>query len=223
MKTYVIIAGIGTSKKYYEPFLKNINDKHFNYHIYELKPFHSIDSQVTDLLLLLAKQDNIHIVGFSLGCILAMKLLEKSLNVDKVTFINPANTMIDNIPSVFSKYKFMWSLPILLKKLYLFIYKQTIMKKLEEPPFLMEDIMFTPFESLFSIVKEIGISQKWNVMIKKSKYHKRIKIITGDRDRYHEFSNMLFENYPNKFTIQVISGQHHIMYMSPKETTSSIF
>ena len=225
MKTYIIVTGIGTNKKYYEPFLSYIEDSVFDYCIYKLKPFRSIESQATDLRLILSdlRKNNVHLIGFSMGCILVMKLLENDIiSVNHVTFINPSNIEMDNIHLTYHKYKLIWSLPLFFKRIYLFFYRLTTMKNLEEPSFLMEDIIFTPFESLFSMVKEIGMSQKWNILIGNCKYDRRIRIISGDKDRYHEFSKTLTDMYPEKFKMRVISGQHHIIYTSPKQTALSI-
>ena len=227
MKTYVIVTGVGTKKKYYEPFLSHIEDSVFEYCIYKLKPFRSIESQATDLRLILTdlRKNNVHLIGFSLGCVLVMKLLENDMvssSVNHVTLINPSNIEMDNIQSSYYKYKLIWSLPSFLKRMYMFFYRLTTMKNLEEPSFLMEDIIFTPFDSLFSMVKEIGMSQKWNTLIGNCKYNRRIRIISGEKDRYHEFSKMLADIYSEQFTMRVIPGKHHIIYTNPEQTSSSI-
>lgn len=227
MKRYIFVSGIGASKEYFKSLIENLDtkydvlDNHIDYHIYDLHPFRSINEQAVSLLLFLSEfGDSVHLIGFSLGCALIMKLLELdnvSCYVNNVTFINPSNIEMDDVDKVYYQYKIIWSSPIFIKRIFLFFYKFTTMKKLDEPQFLMENLLINhSFDSIYSTMREIGMSANWNEMIHNSKYYKRIRVITGDRDRYLMFSRMLADVYNSNFFLQEVQGQHHIIYKNPK-------
>ena len=74
-------------------------------------------------------------------------------------------------------------------------YQRTTEKKLHEPPNHMRYLLSKPYNHWESIVNHIGLTTTWVELIKNCSFHRRIKIIQGNNDRYNKFSQLLALEY----------------------------
>jgi hypothetical protein len=92
---------------------------------------------------------------------------------------------------------------------------------LEEPDFLLLDILNYDLIGLQQCIENCGLKLNWYESLKKLSVSnvKKINIISGNKDRYLPFSKLLSEQFSNIFSLKVIDGQHHIIYTYPYEVS----
>jgi hypothetical protein len=215
----IIIAGLGIKSKYFEEYVNDYILPHTAF-VYVLRPNLSLNEQAKTIQMKLQRYDkrfyHIHCIGFSLGCMLLMKVLETPYLCDKVTFVNPCNLVLDTIQSKHERwYKILWKMPICIKNLYLMYYERTIEKKLNEPPNHMRYLLSKPYAHWENIVSHIGLTTSWLELIKNCSFHRRIRIIQGKNDRYNKFSQLLASEYSDRFSCHIVDGHHHLFFENP--------
>jgi len=216
----IIIAGLGIKSNYFEEYVNNYILPHTAF-VYVLRPNQSLNDQAIQIQMKLQRYDkrfyHIHCIGFSLGCMLLMKVLETPYLCDKVTFVNPCNLVLDTIQSKHERwYKILWKMPICIKNLYLMYYERTIEKKLHEPPNHMRYLLSKPYAHWENIVSHIGLTTSWLELIKNCSFHRRIRIIQGKKDRYNKFSQLLASEYSDRFSCHMVDGHHHLFVENPR-------
>jgi hypothetical protein len=216
----IIIAGLGIKSNYFKEYVNNYILPHTAF-VYVLRPNLSLNEQAIQIQMKLQRYDkrfyHIHCIGFSLGCMLLMKVLETPYLCDKVTFVNPCNLVLDTIQSKHERwYKILWKMPICIKNLYLMYYERTIEKKLHEPPNHMRYLLSKPYAHWENIVSHIGLTTSWLELIKNCSFHRRIRIIQGKKDRYNKFSQLLASEYSDRFSCHMVDGHHHLFVENPR-------
>ena len=105
------------------------------------------------------------------------------------------------------------------------IYHLFVGHALNEPVYIMEDIFnFGNPHQLIQFIK----SNLFDVNVYDKVRHsnprlKRIKIISGTKDRYKCFSHLLAEYFPHKFKdVTYVNGNHHILYQKPYHVIKEI-
>ena len=172
--------------------------------------------------------------GFSTGCNVILNILPKLKNENiKVYLVNPPNLFIDfyfdkNVLSnalipkyntlnnfFFYKkliYKFINIFP-LFKKVFLFLYYFLIGRKNYEPFSLLKYMSNTEINLIQNYVIEYIIKVNTYKLIKKiPKNMKQITIITGNKDKFNEYSNLLHDQFNDFFSLYSIEGMHHLFY-----------
>ena len=217
----IIVGGVGTDETYFQNYTQKYKLSHFT-RVFSLQSNCGIERQAEQLLDILhfykSKSYIIHCVGFSIGCMLLMKVLEVPMVCDKVTFVNPCNLALDRYRYRYRMfYKLLWFMPRCIKNVYLIYYEKYIAHAQEEPVHHMRYLLSKPFTHWDGIIKNIGESVSWGELIIKGSFHKRIKIIHGRKDRYLAFGKFLDFEYNDKFQCRVIDGQHHLFHNKSNE------
>ena len=211
----IIVGGVGTNSDYFKSYAKTYIWTH-SCVVYELKPNVSLEDQALKIVNNISKyftHHHVHCVGFSLGCMLLMKVLETPSICDKVTFINPCHLALDRHYNKTKRwYKILWKMPLCIQKLYLMYYERYVEPNLEEPEYHMRNLLSKPFEHWDGIIQTIGHSMSWCELIKNCSFERRIKIIHVNKDRYVNFGHLLALEYNDRFFCKVVEGQHHLFH-----------
>ena len=215
----IIIGGLGINCNYFKEYIHDYILPHTAF-VYVLQPNQSLKVQAKKIQMKLQRYDkrfyHIHCIGFSLGCMLLMKALETPDLCNKVTFVNPCNLVLDTNQYRYERwYKLLWKMPICIKNLFLMYYERTTEKKLHEPPNHMRYLLSKPYNHWESIVNHIGLTTTWAELIKNCSFHRRIKIIQGNNDRYNKFSQLLALEYNDRFSCHAVDGHHHLFVENP--------
>ena len=215
----IIIGGLGINCNYFKEYIRDYILPHTVF-VYVLQPNQSLQVQAEKIKKKLQqyfrRYYHIHCVGFSLGCMLLMKVLETPDLCDKVTFVNPCNLECDKKVLQYERwYKLLWKMPKCIQNLYLMYYERYIEKKLHEPPKHMRYLLSKPYIHWENIVTHIGLTTSWVELIKNSSFLGRIRIIQGNNDRYYKFSQLLVSEYNDRFSCHIVDGQHHLFVENP--------